>query len=61
LKKGGAALIAVKSQCINSVAPPEESYAKFRKKIDSVFEIVEELRLDPLEEGHAFYSLRKKN
>jgi fibrillarin-like pre-rRNA processing protein len=60
LKRGGAALIAVKSQCISSVAPPEASYAEFRKKIAHAFEIVEELRLDPLEEGHAFYSLRKK-
>lgn len=60
LQKGGAALIAVKSQCISSTQPPEQSYAEFKKKIGSVFEVAEELRLDPLEEGHAFYSLRKK-
>ncbi|MEM0475395.1 MAG: fibrillarin-like rRNA/tRNA 2'-O-methyltransferase [Candidatus Norongarragalinales archaeon] len=60
LKKSGAALVAVKSQCISSVAPPEASYAEFKKKIALEFEIVEELRLEPFEEGHAFYSLRKK-
>ncbi len=60
LERGGAALIAVKSQCISSTLPPEQSYAEFKKKVSSVFEIAEELRLDPFEEDHAFYSLRKK-
>ncbi len=60
LQRGGAALIAVKSQCISSTQPPEQSYAEFRKKIGGVFDVVEELRLDPFEEDHAFYSLRKK-
>ncbi|MFH0973275.1 MAG: fibrillarin-like rRNA/tRNA 2'-O-methyltransferase [Candidatus Micrarchaeota archaeon] len=60
LEKGGAALIAVKSQCISSVAPPEESYAEFKKAVAPIFSIAEELRLEPFEQDHAFYSLRKK-
>ncbi|MEW5996058.1 MAG: fibrillarin-like rRNA/tRNA 2'-O-methyltransferase [Candidatus Micrarchaeota archaeon] len=60
LKKGGYAMIAIKSQSIDVTKKPEEIYAKVEKELAGTFEIVERISLEPYEMGHLFLLLRRK-
>lgn len=60
LKKNGFALLALKSQSIDSVADPQKTYANARKELEKHFEIIQEFELDPFEKDHSFYLLQKK-
>ncbi|MBI4181338.1 MAG: fibrillarin-like rRNA/tRNA 2'-O-methyltransferase [Candidatus Aenigmarchaeota archaeon] len=58
LKKGGFALLAIKARSIDVTAPPEQVFRRELARVRAL-EIVEEIRLDPLEKDHLFVVLRK--
>ena len=59
LKRGGWALLAVKSRSIDVTLPPERVYAREVEALKGGgFEIVETLRLDPYERDHAMVVAR---
>ena len=60
LKKGGIAMIAVKSQSIDVTKPPQEVFDVFLKRMESHFEVLEKLKLEPYDKDHLFVVLRKK-
>jgi len=60
LPKGGFALIAIKARAVNSVEDPQKVYAKIKKTLAEVFDIEQEIPLEPLEEDHLFLVLKKK-
>lgn len=60
LRKGGYAMIAIKSQSIDVTQSPEETYAQVKEELSSELELVEEVGLEPYEKGHLFLVLRKK-
>ena len=60
LKKGANAMIAVKSQCIDSTRPPKQVFAEVRKELESTFDVLQEVDLEPFEGGHVLYLLRMK-
>ncbi len=59
LKKGGIAMIAIKSQSIDSAAKPEDTYKKTLEKITPHLELLESFALDPYEKDHLFAVFRK--
>ncbi len=60
LGKGGWALLAVKSACIDSSKRPAEVFAQVKKDLRDCFELVEEIDLEPFEAGHEMLVLKKK-
>lgn len=60
LKKGAHAMIAVKSQCIDSTRPPREVFNEVRRELATTFEVLQEVNLEPFEGGHVLYLLRMK-
>ena len=60
LKKGGWAMIAVKSQCIDVTEAPEKVYAKVEEELSAELEVVERILIEPYEKDHMFLVLRKK-
>lgn len=60
LKKGGYAMIAIKSQSIDVTQKPEAVYSKFKQELSKELELVEEVSLEPLEKDHLFLVLQKK-
>lgn len=60
LKKGGIAMMAVKSQSIDVSKKPKAVYKKVIKTLEKTFEVVEHFTLDPYEKHHMFLVLRKK-
>ncbi len=60
LKKGGYAMIAIKSQSIDVTQSPEETYKQVKEELSKELEIVEEISLEPFEKGHLFLVLQKK-
>jgi fibrillarin-like pre-rRNA processing protein len=60
LKKGGIAMIAVKSQSIDVTKPPQEVFGVFLKRMEGHFEVLEKLKLEPYDKDHLFVVLKKK-
>ena len=60
LKKGGYAMIAIKSQSIDVTQKPEETYKKVKEELSGELELIEEVHLEPYEKGHLFLVLQKK-
>ncbi|MEM5874563.1 MAG: fibrillarin-like rRNA/tRNA 2'-O-methyltransferase [Candidatus Aenigmatarchaeota archaeon] len=60
LKKDSFAMIAIKSQCINSVEKPKVVYEKCLKELSQEFEIIDKRELDPYEIAHLFVVLKYK-
>ncbi len=60
LKRGGVAMIAVKSQSIDVRLKPREIYKKVLDSLARNFEILERFELDPFEKHHLFVAMRKK-
>lgn len=60
LKKGGYAMIAIKSQSIDVTKKPAEIYAEVERILSKELEIVERVDLEPFEMDHLFLVLRKK-
>lgn len=60
LKKGGYAMIAIKSQSIDVSKPPRVIYSMVRQKlINAGFNIIGMVELDPFEKCHAFLLAQK--
>ncbi len=55
LKKRGWVMIAVKARSIDVSKQPKQIFKECRKKLEEMFEIRAELRLDPFEKDHAFF------
>ena len=61
LKPKGIAMIAIKARCIDSAIPPEQVYAVVLKELESEFEILEKINIEPFETDHLFVVCRKRN
>ncbi len=60
LKKGGYAYFVIKSQSVDMAKPPKEVYKEELAKLESTFEILEKLSLEPYDSLHLFVVLKKK-
>ncbi len=60
LKRGGYAMIAIKSQSIDVTRKPAEIYAEVERELSTELEIVERINLEPFEMDHLFLVLKKK-
>ncbi|HIH23224.1 TPA: fibrillarin-like rRNA/tRNA 2'-O-methyltransferase [Candidatus Micrarchaeota archaeon] len=60
LKKGGIAMIAIKSQSIDVTKKPEETFAGVLDSLSTHFEVLEKMKLEPFDKDHLFVVLRKK-
>ncbi len=60
LKKGGYAMIAIKSQSIDVTMSPRETYAKVERELTRELELIERVDLEPFEMDHLFLVLRKR-
>jgi len=54
LKKGGIAMIAIKSQSIDVTKDPRVVFEAVLKKLEPVFDIMEKIRLEPFDKDHLF-------
>jgi fibrillarin-like pre-rRNA processing protein len=61
LKKGGIAMIAIKSQSIDVTKPPQQVFDAVVKKLESAFEVLEKIKLEPFDKDHLFVVLRFKD
>ncbi|OIO22059.1 fibrillarin [Candidatus Micrarchaeota archaeon CG11_big_fil_rev_8_21_14_0_20_47_5] len=61
LKKGGFAMIAIKSQSIDVTAAPKKMYEQVKVNLQGDFEILQEIELSPFDKDHLFLLLRKKD
>jgi len=60
LKKGGALMIAVKSQSIDVTKKPEEIYEQERKKLEKAgYTVIQTIDLEPYEKKHAMIVAKK--
>jgi len=59
LKENGYAMIAIKSQCINSVEKPRVVYKKCLEELSKDFKVLDKVELDPYEKFHLFVVLSK--
>lgn len=60
LKKGGIAMLCVKSQSIDVLKRPEEVFAIVKGKLAPHFDILQELALEPYDKDHLFLVLKRK-
>lgn len=60
LKDGGYAYFAIKSQSIDIKRSPEHTFRMALRELEDVFEIVEEVRIEPYHKLHLFVVLRKR-
>ncbi len=60
LKRGGAALLAVKARSVSSVEEPKRVFERVKRELASVFELVQEIDISPFEKDHEMLVLRKK-
>jgi fibrillarin-like pre-rRNA processing protein len=58
LKPGGIAMLCIKSQSIDVTKEPREVFEAVVKKLETVFEIVEKIRLEPYDKDHLFVVLK---
>ncbi|MEW6749317.1 MAG: fibrillarin-like rRNA/tRNA 2'-O-methyltransferase [Candidatus Micrarchaeota archaeon] len=58
LKKGGIAMICIKSQSIDVTKRPDEVFEMVVKKLETAFEVVEKMKLEPYDKDHLFVVLR---
>jgi len=60
LKKGGIAMLCIKSQSIDVTTKPKEVFDKVIKKLEPHFEILEQIKLEPFDKDHLFVVLKFK-
>jgi fibrillarin-like pre-rRNA processing protein len=60
LKKGGIAMITIKSQSIDVTKRPDETFVIVLKELSTHFEVLEKMKLEPFDKDHLFVVLRKK-
>ena len=58
LKKGGYAMLAIKSQSVDVTKKPDEVYEKMLCKLEKHFEILECYELSPFDKDHLFVLMR---
>jgi len=58
LKKGGVAMIAIKSQSIDVTKKPEAVFEMVLRKLETGFEVLEKIKLEPFDKDHLFVVLR---
>lgn len=58
LRKGGMAMICIKSQSIDVTKQPTEVFKDVLKKLGKQFEVLEKIRLEPFDKDHLFAVLR---
>jgi len=58
LKPKGYAIIAIKSQSIDSVRPPKEIYKECLEELGKHFEILDKVELDPFQKNHLFVVMK---
>jgi fibrillarin-like pre-rRNA processing protein len=61
LKSDGFAVIAIKSQSIDSVKHPKDVYEKCLIDLEKHFQIIDQVELDPYEKNHLFVVMKQKN
>jgi fibrillarin-like pre-rRNA processing protein len=59
LKKGGIAMVAIKSQSIDVTKEPKEVFEEFLRQMSANFEILEKYELEPFDKDHLFVVLKK--
>ena len=59
LKKGGIAMICIKSQSIDVTKDPKIVFDQVVKKLEGGLEVLEKIRLEPYDKDHLFVVLRK--
>ena len=60
LKKGGIAMICIKSQSIDVVAEPKAVFEKVLNKLEKHFEVLEKIKIEPYDKDHLFVVLKFK-
>jgi len=60
LKNGGIAMFCIKSQSIDVTQDPGVVFEKVVKKLESAFEILEKIKLEPYDRDHLFVVLKFK-
>lgn len=58
LKKGGIAMMAIKSQSIDVTKDPKVVYEEVIGKLSKEFDVLEKLKLEPFDKDHMFLVLR---
>ncbi len=58
LKKDGVAMIAIKSQSIDVTKDPKIVFEAVVKKLETAFDVLERIRLEPYDKDHLFVVLR---
>lgn len=58
LKKNGIAMICIKSQSIDVTKDPNVVFGEVLKKLETVFEVLEKIKLEPYDKDHLFVALR---
>lgn len=58
LKKGGIAMICIKSQSIDVTKDPKAVFESVIRKLETVFDVVERIKLEPYDKDHLFVVLR---
>ncbi|MEM3690800.1 MAG: fibrillarin-like rRNA/tRNA 2'-O-methyltransferase, partial [Candidatus Micrarchaeia archaeon] len=59
LKKGGYAMMAIKSQSVDVTKKPKEVYERILDRLSKKFEILETHELSPFDKDHLFVVMRK--
>ncbi len=60
LRDGGFAYLAIKARSIDVSKDPSEIFEQEKRKLSRMFEILEDIRLEPYEKDHTMLVLRKK-
>ncbi|MCX6776463.1 MAG: fibrillarin-like rRNA/tRNA 2'-O-methyltransferase [Candidatus Micrarchaeota archaeon] len=58
LRKGGYAMLAIKSQSVDVTKKPSEVYERMLEKLRKHFEILEQYELSPFDKDHLFVLMR---
>ncbi|MFH1222212.1 MAG: fibrillarin-like rRNA/tRNA 2'-O-methyltransferase [Candidatus Micrarchaeota archaeon] len=60
LKKGGIAMLCIKSQCIDVTLEPKVVFEKVLLKLEKHFEVLEKIMIEPFDQDHLFVVLKFK-
>jgi fibrillarin-like pre-rRNA processing protein len=61
LKKGGIAMLCIKSQSIDVTKRPEDVFDMVVKKLETTFDILEKIKLEPFDKDHLFVVMRYRS
>ena len=60
LKSSGVGMISIKARCIDVTKKPNQVFMEQKEIISKRFDIEKEIRLDPYEQDHILFIVRKK-